>query len=100
METFRVGEGVQSNPEFNTSGLNLEKERTSGDAFGEIVRAIIDQTNEAQLDADRKAEMFAKKKIGLVDTVLAINKADLSLRLLLEVRNKALEAYRELTRAV
>ena len=66
----------------------------------EIVKKMINQTNEAQLDANQKAEGFARDEVGLTETVLAVNKADMSLRMLMEVRNRALEAYRELTRAV
>ncbi|MFT4572753.1 MAG: flagellar hook-basal body complex protein FliE [Candidatus Binatia bacterium] len=100
METFRLTDGIKPNTEFKTPELHPGSERTSGDAFGEMVRGLINETNEAQLNADSKAEGFAKNEVGLVETVLAVNKADISLRMLLEVRNKALEAYRELTRAV
>ncbi len=100
METFRVGEALRANAELPTAKLESGAEHSAGDAFGEMVRGILDQTNEAQLEASKKAELFAKDEAGLVETVLAVNKADMSLRMLLEVRNRAIEAYRELTRAV
>ncbi|MCH7866245.1 MAG: flagellar hook-basal body complex protein FliE [Myxococcales bacterium] len=100
METFRIGDSAPAKIEMQTPALEIEKEKTPGDVFGEMVRSILDQANEAQLNADKKAEMFAKDEVGIVETVLAVNKADISLRMLLEVRNRALEAYRELTRAV
>ncbi|MCP4039203.1 MAG: flagellar hook-basal body complex protein FliE [bacterium] len=100
MEDFRITEGIVPNPEFPDLGDAAESAGSSGEAFGAMVKAIINQTNEAQLDANAKAEGFAKDEVGLTETVLAVNKADLSLRMLMEVRNRALEAYRELTRAV
>lgn len=100
MESFRIGDSSPVRFEMETPTLDLEKQRSPGDAFGEMIRAILDQTNEAQLDADKKAEQFAKEEVGIVETILAVNKADISLRMMLEVRNRALEAYRELTRAV
>jgi flagellar hook-basal body complex protein FliE len=36
--------------------------------------------------------------MGIHEGMLAISKADISLRLLLQVRNKVLEAYREISR--
>lgn len=100
MESFRIGDFSPPSFEMETPSLDLDKQRSAGDVFGEMVQAILDQTNEALLDADKKAELYAKGEVGIVETVLAVNKADISLRMMLEVRNRALEAYRELTRAV
>ncbi len=100
MDSIRMPSEVVANPEFPDLGAAAKPASTSGEAFGEVVKALINQTNEAQLDANAKAEGFAKNEVGLTETVLAVNKADLSLRMLMEVRNRAIEAYRELTRAV
>ena len=97
MESFRIDKGLGQSLEFKE--LHPEPGSGVGDAFGKMVEKLLNQTNDAQVDADRKAEQFAKGDIGVVETVLSINKADTSLRLLLEVRNKALEAYREIIRA-
>lgn len=97
MEEFRIDGGLPRNIEFES--LETVPKGGIGEAFGQMVEKLLHQTNDAQLDAEHKAEQFAKGDIGVVDTVLAVNKADVSLRLLLEVRNKALEAYREIIRA-
>ena len=100
MESSGIDRSFLPNIEFPDEKAATEAPNTSGEAFGQMVKAMIDQTNEAQLDANAKAEGFAKDEVGLSETVLAVNKADMSLRMLMEVRNRALEAYRELTRAV
>lgn len=100
MDVSKLAQPLIGNPEFPQLNSSGGAPNTSGEAFTQMVKKIIDQTNEAQLDANAKAEGFAKGEVGLTETVVAVNKADLSLRMLLEVRNKALEAYRELTRAV
>ncbi len=97
MEEFRI---VPESPQ--SIEFKLSKPESGGGvagAFGEMVGKILSETNRAQIEANQKAEQFAKGEVGLVETVLAVNKADLSLRLLLQVRNKALEAYKEITRA-
>ena len=43
-------------------------------------------------------QMAAGKPVNLADTMIAITKADLSFKLLLQVRNKALSAYDEIMR--
>ncbi|MDP6978839.1 MAG: flagellar hook-basal body complex protein FliE [Myxococcota bacterium] len=97
---MEIKASLLSSPEFSDVGGATQAPNTASEAFSTMVKAMIDQTNEAQLDANAKAEGFARKEVGLTETVLAVNKADLSLRMLMEVRNRALEAYRELTRAV
>jgi flagellar hook-basal body complex protein FliE len=37
-------------------------------------------------------------KAGIHETMIALQKADISLRLLLQIRNKAMDAYREVMR--
>ncbi len=100
MESSGINASFLPNIEFPDEKVATSTPNTSGEAFSQMVKAMIDQTNEAQLDANAKAEGFARNEVGLTETVLAVNKADLSLRMLMEVRNRALEAYRELTRAV
>ncbi len=99
MESMEIKASLLSSPEFSESGGATQPPNTASEAFSTMVKTMIDQTNEAQLDANKKAEGFARDEVGLTETVLAVNKADLSLRMLMEVRNRALEAYRELTRA-
>lgn len=99
MEDLRIAQDLVPNPEFGEPGNAGENASHAGEAFGAMMKALINQTNDAQLDANAKAEGFARDEVGLTETVLAVNKADLSLRMLLEVRNRALDAYRELTRA-
>ena len=43
-------------------------------------------------------EQVSRGSMGIHEGMLAISKADLSLRLLIQVRNKVMEAYREISR--
>ena len=60
---------------------------------------IFDQVNRDQLVADRRvAEMVAGKDKDIPKTMIAMEKADVSLRLLMAVRNKIVSAYEEIMR--
>jgi len=53
----------------------------------------------AQKKADTEIQGLATGRHNrLHETMMAVEEADLSLKLLLQVRNKALEAYREIMR--
>lgn len=60
---------------------------------------MLDEVNSLQLTADKKIEEFATSKDkDLHGTMIAMQKADVSLRLLLQVRAKLTTAYQEIMR--
>lgn len=72
---------------------------TDGPSFGEALEAAIDQVDASQKQADAAVNGFAAGEIKDVHEVaLALQQADLSLRLALEVRNKVVEAWQDVSR--
>lgn len=60
---------------------------------------MLDEVNTLQVAADKKIEEFAtSKEKDLHGTMIAMQKADVSLRLLLQVRAKLTTAYQEIMR--
>lgn len=67
-----------------------------GPGFKEILQEQIQQVNELQSDAQRAVEDLATGARDDVESVMiATQKADTAFRLLLQVRNKMMEAYDE-----
>jgi flagellar hook-basal body complex protein FliE len=59
----------------------------------------VNQTNEAQLAADKAAVALQTGKAeNLHEVMLSMEEADISMRLLVQMRNKALDAYQEIMR--
>src|SRR5690606_35632118 len=80
-------------------GLKPASESAGGSAkgFGDLLRDSIEKTNEAQVQADHAIrELTAGHTKNIHETMLAIEKADTSLKLMMQVRNKVLDAYREI----
>ena len=68
-------------------------------SFGQMLAESIEKTNEIQLQADRAAkELAAGRNKNIHETMLMIEKADMSFRMMMQVRNKILDAYREIIR--
>lgn len=66
-------------------------------SFGEALRAEIDRVNALQRDAAQAAEDLATgDREDVEGAILATQKADAAFRLLLQVRNKVMEAYDEI----
>ncbi len=84
------------------TGTEIKTERTSDApklSFEDILTESVKKVNSLQIHAEKKVRDLA---IGDVDdiseVVLASSRADTALRLLMEVRNKFLDAYQALSR--
>ncbi len=64
--------------------------------FKDQLNKAIRSVEKLQEDADKLSmEMVTGKDAPLHETMIALEKADISLRLLIQVRNKLIEAYKE-----
>ena len=82
-------------PNQNVNG----KKTAGGRSFADTLKSFYSQVNDQISDADQKAEEFAVgKRHGLHEIMIATEKADISFRLLLQIRNKLLEGYQEIMR--
>jgi flagellar hook-basal body complex protein FliE len=72
---------------------------TNGESFSNILNKAIGDVNESQVKGYTAMEELATGKVeNLQDAVQKIEEAELSLKLALEVKNKALSAYKEIMR--
>jgi flagellar hook-basal body complex protein FliE len=70
-----------------------------GPSFGEVLRTSLAEVNRLQAQADEEIRALATGEgATLHDTMIALEKADLSFRLMMQVRNKIVEAYQEILR--
>jgi flagellar hook-basal body complex protein FliE len=72
---------------------------TGGASFGTVLKDSLAQVNQLQTEADTAIQSLATGGTAtLHDTMLAVQKAELSFRLMMQVRNKIVEAYQEVLR--
>ncbi|MFZ5632071.1 MAG: flagellar hook-basal body complex protein FliE [Bacillota bacterium] len=70
-----------------------------GKSFGEVLSKALDEVNRAQLKADDAAKKFLTGEIQDIHQVtIAMEEARLMMQLAVEVRNKIVEAYQEISR--
>lgn len=68
--------------------------------FAEIVSGLISEVNQKQSAAEANAEGLAKGEVGIMDAVVSLNEADLSLRMMIQIRDRALDAYQRIMRSI
>ncbi len=74
-------------------------EKAKGAQFASMLADLVQDANGTQLKADQVFEEFVTGKTENVhDVVLSVAQADVSFRLLLEIRNHLMEAYQEIMR--
>jgi flagellar hook-basal body complex protein FliE len=67
--------------------------------FGAVLSESLAAVNQLQAEADQATEALATGRgISLHETMIALERADLSFRLMMQVRNKIVEAYQEILR--
>src|SRR5258708_7556219 len=65
-------------------------------SFAATLKDAVGHVNQAQLDSNRKMEELATGRTqNIHETMIAAEKADIALRLMVQVRNKIIEAYQE-----
>ena len=86
---------TQTTSSRSTSGSSVDQ---AAEAFGEGLTSLIEDADAKQKTAEAQIRERAAGEGDLVQTMVALSDADLSLRMVVNVRNRALEAYQEIMR--
>ena len=71
---------------------------SSGASFADEVSGLLRSTNHQIENAEHSARELAAGRGDVVETMMALGRADTSLRFVVTLRNRALEAYQEISR--
>ena len=73
--------------------------KSIGQGFSQALQSAVAQVNENQVAADHAVENFQiGESRNLHEVMISVEKADISLRMMVQVRNKVIEAYQEIMR--
>jgi len=97
---MKIGEIAHQIKGLNSDKLfNKPQNEKVEESFTEVLNKSLTEVNKTQLDAYNAMEQIATGKVdNLQAAVQKIEEAELSLKLALEVKNKALSAYKEVMR--
>lgn len=71
------------------------KSNSTGNNFADRLKTLIEDVNTKQHTADESAEKVIKGELGIHEGLLSIHEADISLKYLIKVREKVMQAYNE-----
>ena len=76
----------------------MQPASAAGQGFGDKLAAALGDANRELIAGEREASEFATGEIDTLDAMVALSKADLTLRHLVTLRNRALESLQEVLR--
>lgn len=90
------------NPKFLTAASKTAgpgAKDQGGKDFMKVLQSSLDQVNQQQLSAQQQLQALASGQSNdIAGTMIALQKADLGIRLTAAVRNKLVDAYNEIMR--
>jgi flagellar hook-basal body complex protein FliE len=95
-----VGNTISGLPQIDWGNVQLEVRQPSGDGsnFFHALKTAIDKVDELQAGADQQvASVLQGNGQDLHAALIAVEKADLSFQLMMQVRNKIVQAYQQIS---
>jgi flagellar hook-basal body complex protein FliE len=95
----KIGEGFNAALNQQMGGGQKSGQGQGTSNFEEVLKQTVEQTNEASLESTRMQEgLAAGEHRKIHETMIAAQEASLSFRMVTEVRNKVVDAYKEIFR--
>ena len=83
----------------NLNISNTTEEKTNGTSFSNVLSDAISKVNDSEVNANNKIESLIKgEDVEMHEVMIAMQESVLSLQALIEVRNKTVEAYQEISK--
>lgn len=95
MDAIRIGSDARTFPATTTVPVTP----TTGGGFGDLLRSAVDNVERLENEAGQAVQAVAAgQEQDLHNTMIALEKADVSFQLLMQVRNKVIAAYETIMR--
>ena len=75
------------------------KQQPNGAAFGKLLDEAIQQVNDVESSSQGELQKFLSNESDLHSVMIALEKADLSFQMMMQVRNKIVQAYQEIMKS-
>ena len=90
-----IGTDVQS----LLDGKSVTKKNGDGNSFADFLKGSVEKVNTMQKEADQAVQdLLVGKDQNIHQVMIAVEKANLSLNMMMQVRNKLMNAYEEIMR--
>ena len=71
----------------------------AGTNFGKLLNEAVQQVNDVEKSSQGELQKFLSNESDLHSVMISLEKADMSFQLMMQVRNKIVQAYQEIMKA-
>lgn len=99
MSDLRIDDIRRQLQDISIKSQSINKTEQPGESFSNILKSALDNVNQDQVNADQSIQDYMSgKETNLHNTLLSLEKAEISFKLMMQVRGKLLEAYQQIMR--
>ncbi len=89
-------DSISTSQFIESTGQLSEKSKTS---FSDVLKDSINKVGQLEKEADKEVEkLVSMDNQDIHNTMIAVEKADLTFQLMMQIRNKIIDAYQEIMR--
>ena len=96
MSDFKVYNDI---PRMMPSPAAAKQAPATGPSFGNMLNEAIQQVNDVEKGSQGELQKFLSNEADLHSVMISLEKADLSFQVMMQVRNKIVQAYQEIMKA-
>lgn len=98
LETGSMNDGKSLRIEGNSSSIGgVGKAADGGESFADTLKKAVDGVNQLQKSSDKAmADLATGRTDNVADVMITAEKADIAMRVMVQVRNKVIDAYSEI----
>jgi len=91
--------GVATNLQPGLNSKSVTETNGEGNSFAEMLKGSVNKVNTMQNEADQAVQnLLVGKDPNIHQVMITVEKANLSLQMMMQVRNKIMSAYEEIMR--
>jgi len=96
MSDFKVYSDL---PRMMPSPGSMQQKPGTGGSFGNLLKEAIQQVNDVEKGSQTELQKYLSNESDLHSVMIALEKADLSFQVMMQVRNKIVQAYQEIMKS-
>jgi flagellar hook-basal body complex protein FliE len=93
MNDLSIYNNIQKIPQPSASQA---ADKASGSSFGNVLEDAIKQVNSLETNSQTEMNKFLSEETDIHTVMMALEKADISFQVMMQVRNKIVSAYQEI----
>lgn len=92
------GIGIGNIDQLKTQNSKLETANVEGKSFGDVLKESINRVDSIQKEADHAIQEMVSGSGDIHNAMIALEQANISFQVMMQVRNKIVSAYEEVMR--